>query len=144
VSAVRNCRVSLRDLQGTTHSIEVRATTLFEAAAAAVAVFRQEGWGAEALTPNAMIRVEVLLPPVVHNEGAREVGAGIERQSEGTGDQDSLALKTGHHSAGPEGRYRREKSFDRRDSHSGIHSDRRLRGCPRSVATDSGSGRRPP
>ena len=67
VSAVRKCRVSLRDLQGTTHSIEVKAATLFEAAAAAVALFRQEGWGAEALTANAMIRVEVLLPPVVHD-----------------------------------------------------------------------------
>ena len=35
-------------------------------AAAAMAVFREQGWGAEALTARATLRVEVTLPTVVH------------------------------------------------------------------------------
>jgi hypothetical protein len=66
VAPVRSCLVSLKALDGTTHSITVSAATLFEAAAAAVAAFRQEQWAADSLTPNATLRVEVHLPPVVH------------------------------------------------------------------------------
>jgi hypothetical protein len=66
VPAARSCLVSLKSLDGTTHSITVTAATLFEAAAAAVATFRQEQWAAEALTPNATLRVEVRMPSVVH------------------------------------------------------------------------------
>src|SRR5690242_10058753 len=61
------CRVSVRDLEGVTHSIDVQAGTLFEAAAAAIAAFRLERWAGDALTPNAVLRVEVQLPPVIHD-----------------------------------------------------------------------------
>ena len=40
---------------------------MFEAAAAAMAIFRQQGWAATALTANAKLRVEVPLPTVVHD-----------------------------------------------------------------------------
>ena len=43
------------------------ASSLFEATAAAVAAFRQESWAASALTPNAVLRVEVQPPPLVHD-----------------------------------------------------------------------------
>ena len=46
------------------HHVEVQASTLFEAGAAAVAAFRQEGWAAAALTPNAVLHIEVQLPPI--------------------------------------------------------------------------------
>jgi hypothetical protein len=36
--------------------VNVKADTLFEAAAAAIAAFRQERWAAQALTPNATLR----------------------------------------------------------------------------------------
>lgn len=67
VPPVRTCAVSLRDLQGIKHTTEIQASTLFEAAAAALATFRREAWAAEALTPNAILRVEVQLPSVVHD-----------------------------------------------------------------------------
>ncbi len=51
---------------GIVHSVEVQGETLFEAAAAAMAIFRQQGWAATALTANAKLRVEVPLPTVVH------------------------------------------------------------------------------
>ena len=47
--------------------MQVQASSLFEAAAQAVAAFREQGWAAEALKPNATLRVEVHVPPVVHD-----------------------------------------------------------------------------
>jgi hypothetical protein len=68
VSAVRSCRVSVTGLDGVTHSVDVQASTLFEAASAALTAFRQhQGWATEALTPNARVRVEVQHPPTVHD-----------------------------------------------------------------------------
>ena len=58
--------MSVRDTEGVTHSVEVHAATLFEAAAAALAAFRQEAWAAGALTAHAVMRVEVPMPAVVH------------------------------------------------------------------------------
>ena len=66
MSAVRSCRVSIRSVDGLTHSVDVSGATLFEAAATAVAIFRQHAWAADALTANAILRVEVRLPSVVH------------------------------------------------------------------------------
>jgi hypothetical protein len=58
--------VTVRDLQGVVHATTVTASSVFEAAAAAIGVFKHEGWALEALTASAVIRIEVQLPPVVH------------------------------------------------------------------------------
>jgi hypothetical protein len=42
-----------------------QASTPFKAAA--VAAFRLPGWAAEALTPNALLHIEVQLPPITHD-----------------------------------------------------------------------------
>lgn len=63
----RQCKVSVTDLQGITHSTTVTGESLFEAAARAIATFRQEAWATEALTPNAILHVEVQLPAVIHD-----------------------------------------------------------------------------
>jgi hypothetical protein len=47
--------------------VTVHGKSLFEAAALGVAAFRQEGWAADALTANAVLRVEVHLPTIVHD-----------------------------------------------------------------------------
>src|SRR5436189_6456725 len=67
VSALRTCRVTVTGPDGTCHSVDVQASSLFEAASAALTAFRQEGWAAEALTPNARLRVEVRPPATVHD-----------------------------------------------------------------------------
>jgi hypothetical protein len=66
VATVRRCRVSVTGADGITHTVEVAGTTLFHVAAAAVAQLRDEGWS-DALTPNATLRVEVQIPPIVHD-----------------------------------------------------------------------------
>lgn len=54
---------------GITRTVEAQgssqASSLFEVAAAAVALLRNEGW-TDALTPNTVLQVEVQLPPIVH------------------------------------------------------------------------------
>lgn len=62
----RQCTVSVRDHEGITHSVRVQASSLYEAAARGVAVFREQGWAAEALTSTAVVRVEVHAPAIVH------------------------------------------------------------------------------
>ena len=55
-------------LDGATHSVDVQASSLFEAASLALTAFRQEpSWATEALTANARFRVEVQHPPTVHD-----------------------------------------------------------------------------
>ena len=66
MGALRKCRVSTKGLDGVEHSVEVHASTLFEAAATALKIFRDQGWATEALTPNAVLRVEVQPPATVH------------------------------------------------------------------------------
>jgi hypothetical protein len=59
--------VSVTDVDGLTHGVTVNASTLFEAAAEAITAFRREPWAAHALTPNAVLRIEVQVPPVIHD-----------------------------------------------------------------------------
>jgi hypothetical protein len=66
VAAVRTCRVTLKDVDGGSHAVTVQGTTLFEVAAAALSAFRSEKWAADALTPNAVLNIEVQVPPVLH------------------------------------------------------------------------------
>jgi hypothetical protein len=41
---VRSCRVTIRDIDGRTHSVDVTAATLFEAVAQALAALRRDEW----------------------------------------------------------------------------------------------------
>jgi hypothetical protein len=54
------------DADGVSHSVEVQAATVFEAAAAALVAFRAERWAAAALTPASVLRVRVPAPAVIH------------------------------------------------------------------------------
>jgi hypothetical protein len=67
----RTGSVSVRDIEGVTHTVQVQGSSLFEAAARAVAAFREQDW--EALTPASVLRVEVHAPPVVHDVPLKSV-----------------------------------------------------------------------
>ena len=62
---LRRCSVSIRGIDGSAHSVDAEGSSLFEVAAHSLALFRQEGW-TDALTPHAILHVEVQLPPIVH------------------------------------------------------------------------------
>jgi hypothetical protein len=59
--------VTFRDAQGLSHSVDVTASSLFEAAATALAMFRAQEWIAPAITPGIVLRVEVLAPSIIHD-----------------------------------------------------------------------------
>jgi hypothetical protein len=77
----RPCRVWVRDVEGIVHSVEVQATTLFEAAAQAVAAFEREPWAASALTPGATLDVEVAAPAVRHRVSLAALRKWIDSQT---------------------------------------------------------------
>jgi hypothetical protein len=54
-------------VDGITHTVDVSAASLFEAAGAALAAFRQHAWAAASLTPTTTLRVEVQMPAIVHD-----------------------------------------------------------------------------
>jgi hypothetical protein len=65
-TTIRSCRVTVTTADDVIHMVEVQASRIFDAAASGVARFRDEGW-IDTLGPDAVIRVEVQLPPVVHD-----------------------------------------------------------------------------
>ena len=81
------CTVTFQDLNGTRHSVEVTAETLYEAAALALQAFRQ----AEFIDPNpgtaSRLEVEVKAPVVRHSitvgQVMRWVGSGSSDPREG-------------------------------------------------------------
>jgi hypothetical protein len=86
---VRTCIVSVRDTDGLTHIVTLQGATLYEVAAAAIDSFRQQDWAATALTPNAVLRVEVRVPPVVHEVPLRAIERW--RNAPSTSPKESLA-----------------------------------------------------
>ena len=60
---MRTCRVSYCDVEGVTHSVEVSASSLYEAAVLALKAFEQTGW---ADNPVGVMEVVVKSPAVKH------------------------------------------------------------------------------
>ena len=62
----RTCIVSFADSEGIRHSVEVTASTLYEAAALAIAEFRRCGFTANAPGPATRLTVVVKIPATSH------------------------------------------------------------------------------
>ena len=76
---VRSCRVTIRDLEGTDHSVQVTASTLYEAVALGLASLRGEEWvGGIGEGPNT-VRVAVTNVPVEHQVAMKDFHAWLER-----------------------------------------------------------------
>jgi hypothetical protein len=63
--AEKSCRVSVMDTDGTSHSVRVTASSVFEAAATGLAVIRNSGWANVPFEPM-RISVSVNEIPVEH------------------------------------------------------------------------------
>ena len=57
--AIRSCRVTIQDMDGTAHTVEVTAATLYEAVAQALASLRGHDWVAEIAEGLNVARVSV-------------------------------------------------------------------------------------
>jgi hypothetical protein len=73
VATARKCRVAFTDSEGVSHSVEVVASTLYEAAALAVAEFRRCGFADAAPGSVARLRVYVEAPTTTHELSVRKL-----------------------------------------------------------------------
>lgn len=66
MSTARTCLVSFTDSEGIRHSVEVTASTLYEAAVLAITQFRSCGFTANAPGPATRLAVAVKQPSTAH------------------------------------------------------------------------------
>ena len=91
VPTARTCAVSFTDSEGITHSTEVSAASLYEAAVLALAEFRRSGIAAVTPGPGTRLRVEVKAPAVTHELSVGKLTAWLEGSGKTPAEQ---ALKT--------------------------------------------------
>lgn len=78
---VKTCRVTLTDLEGITHSVEVTATTLYEAVALGVAALRTGEWVTEIGQSMIPVRVRVSNVAVEHEVKLGDLTKWLERSN---------------------------------------------------------------
>lgn len=64
--AVRSCRVTIQDLDGVAHTVDVTAATLYEAVALGMAAIRTDEWTTGIAQGMNSVRVRVTNVPVEH------------------------------------------------------------------------------
>jgi hypothetical protein len=90
VSTARTCLVSFTDSEGIRHSVEITASTLYEAAVLAIAQFRRCGFTENAPGPATRLAVTVKGPTTSH-----EVQWGkVEMWIQSAGKPNEQAMKT--------------------------------------------------
>jgi hypothetical protein len=76
---VRSCRVSITDTEGVTHTVEVTASTLYEAVALGLKAIRGQDWVAGLNEQFGGVRVAVTSIPVEHTVKLKDFAAWLER-----------------------------------------------------------------
>lgn len=76
---VRSCRVSTTDTEGVTHTVEVTASTLYEAVALGLKAIRGHDWVAGLNEQFGAVRVAVTSIPVEHTVKLKDFAAWLER-----------------------------------------------------------------
>jgi hypothetical protein len=78
VAYSRTCLVSFTDSEGIRHSVQVTASTLYEAAALAIGEFRRCGFTADAPGPATRLTVMVKAPATSHEVPVRKIEAWLQ------------------------------------------------------------------
>jgi hypothetical protein len=78
VTTARTCLVAFTDSENIRHSVQVNATTLYEAAALAIAEFRRCGFTANAPGPATRLTVKVTTPATSHEVQVSKVEAWLQ------------------------------------------------------------------
>lgn len=63
--SAKNCRVTFKDLGGISHSVEVTADSVYEAAVLGLKALKRSEW-VETIGPGTRLAIQVLEPPVEH------------------------------------------------------------------------------
>jgi len=80
VMAARSCRVTISDLEGVAHSVEVTATTFYEAIALGLVALRGNDWVMGIPDGIAPVKVRVTDVPVEHEVKMKDFKPWIERR----------------------------------------------------------------
>ncbi len=75
------CRVSFEDGAGVTHTVSVAASSLYEAAALAVAEFKRCGFAVAIIGPATRLNVAVEIPATVHELSVSRLQTWLEASS---------------------------------------------------------------
>jgi len=76
---VKSCRVTIQDLDGVSHSVQVTASTLYEAVAQGIAAIRGNEWVAGIAQGNNVVRVSVANVRVDHEVRLQEFTKWLEK-----------------------------------------------------------------
>jgi hypothetical protein len=79
--AVRSCRVTVTDIQGVSHAVDVTASTLYEAVALGLKAIRGHDWVEDLSEEFGTVRVSVTNIPVEHTVKIREFNAWLQRSA---------------------------------------------------------------
>ena len=78
--AVRSCRVTIQDMDGVSHTVEVTAATLYEAVAQGLAALRGNEWVAGIALGLNVVKVSVADVRVEHEVKLRDFTTWLERE----------------------------------------------------------------
>jgi hypothetical protein len=87
VPTTRTCLVSFSDSEGVQYAVEVSASTLYEAAALAIAEFRRCGFTAHAPGPATLLTVAVKAPATSHEVRVSEIEAWLHSNGKSPNEQ---------------------------------------------------------
>jgi hypothetical protein len=74
---VRVCTVSFKSPSGISHSVEIEAETLYEAAGVGLARLKKDGW-VEGLGPGTRLEIQVREPTSIHTLSVQQLHRWIE------------------------------------------------------------------
>jgi hypothetical protein len=77
---VRSCRVTIKDMQGVDHTVQVTAGTLYEAVALGLASIRSQEWVEGIAEGINAVRVSVLNIPVEHSVAMKDFNAWLTKE----------------------------------------------------------------
>jgi hypothetical protein len=80
VMTVRSCRVTIQDLDGVSHTVEVTAATLYEAVALGLAAIRGNQWARRIPDGFSPVKVRVTDIPVDHEVKLRDFTNWLDRR----------------------------------------------------------------
>src|SRR5712671_2790802 len=78
--AMRSCRVTIQDMDGVSHTVEVTAATLYEAVAQGLAAIRGQEWVGEIAEGLNVVKVSVLPVRVEHEVKLMDFTKWLERK----------------------------------------------------------------
>ena len=89
--ALKSCRVTCRDSQGVSHTVEVTAQTLYEAVAQALLLFRENDWTDDTKRVPGAVVVRIKQPEIEHRVLIRDFENWLESASRSPAE---MVLKT--------------------------------------------------